>query len=79
MIAFNVACYASVTGRMEGAKVRPRHDIKLDRDIRLLPLDDQNLKSLWDWIESLELHHGSLGLHAVSPGSPIRQYFAGTC
>ena len=34
MIAFNLACYASVTGRMEEAKKRLRHAIDLDKDIR---------------------------------------------
>ena len=35
MIAFNLACYASVTGRMEEAKERLRHAIKLDKDYAL--------------------------------------------
>ena len=30
MIAFNLACYASVTGRIEDAKARRRHAIELD-------------------------------------------------
>ena len=34
MIAFNLACYASVAGRMEEAKERLRHAIELDKDIR---------------------------------------------
>ena len=33
-IAFNLACYASVTGRMDEAKERLRHAIELDKDIR---------------------------------------------
>jgi Flp pilus assembly protein TadD len=33
MIAFNLACYASVTRRMEEAKQRLRRAIKLDKDI----------------------------------------------
>jgi hypothetical protein len=32
MITFNLACYASVTGRMEEAKERLRHAIDLDKD-----------------------------------------------
>ena len=40
MIAFNLACYASVTGRMEEAKERLQNAIKLDKDIRGLALDD---------------------------------------
>jgi Flp pilus assembly protein TadD len=48
MIAFNLACYASVTGRVEEAKERLRHAIELDKDIRRLAVD------LWDWIGGLE-------------------------
>ena len=50
MIAFNLACYASVTGRMEDAKERLRDAIELDKDVRKLALDDEDLKPLWDWI-----------------------------
>jgi Flp pilus assembly protein TadD len=50
MIAFNLACYASVTGRMEEAKERLRRATDLDKDIRGLALDDEDLKPLWDWI-----------------------------
>ena len=49
-IAFNLSCYASVTGRMEEAKVRLRQAIDLDKDIRLVALDDEDLRPLWDWI-----------------------------
>ena len=54
MIAFNLACYASVTGRMEEAKERLQHAIDLDKEIRLLAVDDEDLKPLWDWIAGLE-------------------------
>ena len=54
MIAFNLACYASVSGRIEDAKARLRHAIELDKDIRELALDDEDLKPLWNWIASLE-------------------------
>jgi hypothetical protein len=54
MIAFNLACYASVAGRMEEAKERLRHAIDLDKDIRGLAIDDEDLKPLWDWIAGLE-------------------------
>jgi hypothetical protein len=46
MIAFNLACYASVTGRMVEAKEGLRSAIKLDKDIRALALDDEDLKPL---------------------------------
>jgi Flp pilus assembly protein TadD len=60
MIAFNLACYASVTGRMEEAKERLRHAIELDKDIRRLAIDDEDLKPLWDWIRRF-------GVVALSP------------
>ena len=53
MIAFNLACYASVTGRFEEAKVHLRHAVELEKDVRLLALDDEYLKPLWDWIGQL--------------------------
>ena len=53
MIAFSLACYASFTGRMEEAKVRLRHAIELDKEIRKLAIDDDDLKPLWDWIVGL--------------------------
>jgi Flp pilus assembly protein TadD len=54
VIAFNLACYASVTGRMEEAKKRLRDAIALDKDIRGLALEDDDLKPLWDWIGALK-------------------------
>jgi Flp pilus assembly protein TadD len=54
MIAFNLACYASIVGRVEEAKERLRHAFKLDQEIRGLALDDEDLKPLWDWIAGLE-------------------------
>ena len=54
MIAFNLACYASITGRMEDAQERLRSAIKLDKDVQLLALDDEDLRPLWDWIAGLE-------------------------
>jgi len=54
MIAFSLACYASVTGRMEEAKERLRRAIDLDKDVRKLAPDDEDLKSLWDWLAGLE-------------------------
>jgi hypothetical protein len=39
---------------MEEAKARLGHAVKLDKDVRGLALDDEDLKSLWDWIAGLE-------------------------
>ena len=49
----NLASYASVTGRTEEAKVRLRHAIDLDKGIRRLALDVEDLRPLWDWISEL--------------------------
>jgi Flp pilus assembly protein TadD len=54
MIEFNLACYASVTGRMEEAKARLKRAIEFDKAIRRLALNDEDLKPLWDWIGTLE-------------------------
>ena len=54
MIAFNLARYASVTGRMEDAKERLRNAIELEKDVRILALDDEDLRYLWDWIAGLQ-------------------------
>jgi Flp pilus assembly protein TadD len=54
LIVFNLACYASVTGRMEEAKEGLRYAIDLDKDIRALALDDEDLKPPWDWIGGLK-------------------------
>ena len=54
MIEFNLACYASVTGRMEEAKERLRHAIELDKEARKLALEDEDLKPLWEWIGGLK-------------------------
>ena len=44
MIAFNIACYASIMGLIEEAHERLRHAIELDKNIRLLALDDEDLR-----------------------------------
>ena len=54
MIAFNLACYASVTGRIEDAKAHLRRAIELDKEARKLALEDEDLKPLWDWIAGSE-------------------------
>ena len=54
MIAFTLACYASVEGRMEEAKERLRRVINLDKDFRKLALDNEDLKPLCDCFGGLE-------------------------
>ena len=48
MIPFDPACYACVSGRMEEANERLRDAIDLDKDVRTLALDDEDLRPLWD-------------------------------
>ena len=50
MIAFNLACYASVTAAWKRRKKRLRDAIALDKDIGRLAIEDEDLKSLWNWI-----------------------------
>ena len=54
VIAFNLACYANVTGRVDEAKSRLKHAIAIDKEIRELALNDEDLRDLRDWIASLE-------------------------
>jgi Flp pilus assembly protein TadD len=51
IIAFNLACYACVTGRLEEARIHLEHAIELDNKIRTLALHDEDLKPLWDWLK----------------------------
>jgi Flp pilus assembly protein TadD len=53
IIAFNLACYACAGGRIEEAQLRLRHAISLDEDIRKLAIDDEDLRTLRDWIAAL--------------------------
>ena len=50
LIEFNLACYASVTGRIQQARDLLRRAIELEKEIRRPALDDDDLKPLWDWI-----------------------------
>jgi Flp pilus assembly protein TadD len=50
LILFRLACCASVTGRIEEAKLRLGNAIDLDESVRRLALDDEDLRPLWDWL-----------------------------
>jgi hypothetical protein len=39
---------------MEEAKGRLRYAIDLDKDMRKLAIDDEDLRPLWDWIGGLK-------------------------
>ena len=49
LILFRLACCASVTGRIEEAKLRLGNAIDLDESVRRLALDE-DLRPLWDWL-----------------------------
>ena len=51
MIAFNLCLLRERHGPLGSLQ----NAIKLDKDIRGLALDDEDLKPLWDWIAGLEL------------------------
>jgi Flp pilus assembly protein TadD len=53
IIAFNLACYACVDGRIEEAKLRLQTAINLEKDILKLAVDDEDLRTLRDWIGGL--------------------------
>ena len=50
LILFKLACCASVTGRIEEAKLRLGDAIDLDEKVRRLALHEEDLRPLWDWI-----------------------------
>jgi predicted Zn-dependent protease len=50
LILFKLACCASATGRIGEAKLHLGHAIDLDENVQGWALDDEDLRSLWDWI-----------------------------
>ena len=48
LLHYNLACYECQLGELETAKARLRHAFKLDEKCRLMALDDEDLKPLWD-------------------------------
>jgi len=47
---YNLACYMCQLGELEKAKVRLRRAFKLDPGLRVMALDDGDLKPLWEGI-----------------------------
>jgi Flp pilus assembly protein TadD len=52
IIAFNLSCYACVTGRIDEAKIHLKEAIMLDSKVRELAIRDEDLKTLWSWIRA---------------------------
>lgn len=48
LMHYNLACYESVLGELEVAKARLEHALKMDPGMRVMALDDEDLKPLWD-------------------------------
>ena len=48
LIPYNLACYLCQMGKPEIAKDVIRHAFDLDPNMRLMALDDEDLKPLWD-------------------------------
>ena len=48
MISFNLACYECQMGKLERAKTMLRHAFELDSRMRLMALEDEDLRPLWD-------------------------------
>jgi hypothetical protein len=47
---YNLACYMCQLGELEKAKVRLHRAFKLDPGLRVMALDDGDLKLLWEGI-----------------------------
>ena len=50
LMHYNLACYECQLGELEVAKARLQHALKLDPGMRLMALDDEDLKPLWNQI-----------------------------
>ena len=48
VLHYNLACYECQLEELETAKSRLRHAFKLDEKWRLIALDDEDLRPLWD-------------------------------
>jgi len=58
---------------MVEAKEHLRRAIKLDKDIRGLALNDEDLKPLWDWIGGLKISAGLFKFRTVPSSQGIPQ------
>ncbi len=47
-LAYNLACYRSVLGNVEEAKVLLKQALKLDPDLQETAIDDPDLAAVWD-------------------------------
>jgi len=47
MIHYNLACYECVMGEAELGKARLRHALKLEPRLRVMALEDEDLRGVW--------------------------------
>ena len=50
LMHYNLACYECQLGDLEVGKTRLEHALKIDPQLRVMALDDEDLKPLWDQI-----------------------------
>ena len=48
ILHYNLACYECVMGEVEVAKARLKHVFKMSPRVRLMALEDENLRGVWD-------------------------------
>ena len=48
MIHYNLACYECVMGEVEVAKARLKHMLKIEPRMRMMALEDEDLRGVWD-------------------------------
>ncbi|CAN5823624.1 hypothetical protein BH09VER1_BH09VER1_41510 [soil metagenome] len=53
MIRYNLACYASVSGQLDRAIERLKEAITLHEGMRLLAVEDEDLRPLWGMVEEM--------------------------
>jgi hypothetical protein len=58
--SLDLTYYAGVMGRLEEAKARLQCAIELEKEIRRLALDDEDLKTFWDWIAPASANSGTI-------------------
>jgi len=51
-IRYNLACYACVSGRIPEAKLRLQEAFAREKELRSLARKDEDLRSLWDFVEA---------------------------
>ena len=51
VLQYNLACFESLLGEVEVARARLQHAFKLDPDLLLRALEDEDLEAVWSGLE----------------------------